>query len=152
MAEDKYININTDLDVWSEALNDKMDRNAYNANPTQTGGGLRLNNVITVVETGKSEDGTKWYRLWSDGWCEQGGRFYNNAHVSNTITFLKPFKDTSFTVLTAHGVTGYYEAAINGQHTDEPYDFTTTSFKIWTHNSVGINTVQWEAKGYIAQN
>jgi len=39
MAEDKYVNINTDLDVWSEALNDKMDRNAYNTDPAHTGGG-----------------------------------------------------------------------------------------------------------------
>ena len=53
-----------------------------------------------VVETYRN--GTDWYRVWSDGWIEQGGRVGNdNLTSSNTeeiVTFLKPFADTKYCV------------------------------------------------------
>lgn len=36
-----------------------------------------------------------WYRVWSDGWIEQGGR--GGGEFSRT--FLKPFSDTNYTIL-----------------------------------------------------
>ena len=56
--------------------------------------------ISTVVET--YVNGSSWYRVYSDGWCEQGG--YANA--GTTVTFLKPFKDTNYTL--ALGVTSTY--------------------------------------------
>lgn len=100
-----------------------------------------------IVET--YSNGTSWYRVWSDGWCEQGGRFYNNANVANTINFLKEFKDTNFSVFINHGVSGSYANTVSGRHADEPYNFTTTGFKADTYPAAGLNTIQWEAKGYI---
>ncbi len=46
--------------------------------------------VKYVTET--FNDGTNWYRKWSDGWLEQGG--VNNTGTSGnvTITFLKPYQ------------------------------------------------------------
>lgn len=41
-------------------------------------------------------DGTKWCRVYSDGWCEQG---YSEIAGGTTITLLKPFKDTNYTVV-----------------------------------------------------
>ena len=53
----------------------------------------------TVIETGRSSDGKQWYRLWSDGWLEQGGtQSGNGVYGVTTVTFLKPFKDTSYVV------------------------------------------------------
>jgi len=69
--------------------------------PTQpTQGGVRLNNVTTVVETGKSEDGTQWYRLWSDGWCEQGGLYDKGSTSISTenIELLKPFSSQQYSI------------------------------------------------------
>lgn len=40
--------------------------------------------------------GTNWYRIWSDGWIEQGGR--HQANGSHTITLLKPFTTNNYTV------------------------------------------------------
>lgn len=50
-----------------------------------------LKEVISIVETYKN--GNSWYRVWSDGWVEQGGQKGANT---TTITFLKPFKDYSY--------------------------------------------------------
>lgn len=47
-----------------------------------------------IVETYRN--GTEWYRVWSDGWVEQGG--YKALDSTGTVTFLKPFQDTNYTV------------------------------------------------------
>lgn len=47
----------------------------------------------TVVETYRN--GTNWYRVWSDGWVEQGGLVVDGA---TSLTFLKPFVDANYTV------------------------------------------------------
>lgn len=39
--------------------------------------------------------GTSWYRKWSDGWIEQGGRITTKV---TTISFHAAFKDTNYTV------------------------------------------------------
>lgn len=139
-----------DIDVGqlSEAINDKMDRDLNNRS---TDSGLRR-----LIES--YHNGTEWYKVFeeiqSDGtakyWCEQGGRVYNNADVPNTINLLKPYQDTNYTVLINHGVSGAYYAGIYGAHTDEPYDFTATSFKAYTYPAAGINSIQWYAFGYIS--
>lgn len=43
-------------------------------------------------------NGTSWYRIWSDGYCEQGGYSDIDANNLRTITFLKPYKDTNYVV------------------------------------------------------
>lgn len=48
-----------------------------------------------VVETGG--DSTSWYRVWSDGFIEQGGVFpKNTAHVDNVISLTKPFTTLNY--------------------------------------------------------
>lgn len=93
-------------------------------------------------------NGTEWYRVYSDGWIEQGGRFYNNANVVNTISFLKPFKNTDYNLLINHGVSGSFGNNIAGWHGDEAWEYTTTSFQAKTYNSNGLNWIVWSACGY----
>ena len=93
-------------------------------------------------------NGTEWYRIYSDGWIEQGGRFYNNADVENTISFLKPFKNTDYSLLINHGVSGKYEIGLSGKHSDEAWGYTTTNFQAQTYNAVGLNWIVWSACGY----
>ena len=53
---------------------------------------------IYVLESYTS--GTSWYRIWSDGWCEQGGRIYYSTQIfSTTINFLKAFIDSNYCVV-----------------------------------------------------
>lgn len=40
--------------------------------------------------------GTSWYRKWSDGWIEQGGRI--TTSTTTTISFHTAFKDTNSTI------------------------------------------------------
>lgn len=87
-----------------------------------------------VVETYTS--GTKWYRIWSDGWCEQG----NTATVcNNTTTFLVAYIDTNYTL------TGpsFVIADVGGQYVTK----YTTGFKATSSNK-NCTVYSWYACGY----
>ena len=49
-----------------------------------------------VKEAGKSSDGMGWYRKWSDGFIEQGGRI---TSVTTTISLHTAFTDTNYTII-----------------------------------------------------
>jgi predicted transcriptional regulator YheO len=94
-----------------------------------------------VTET--YQNGTSWYRIWSDGWCEQGG-FGNNV---NTITLLKSFINTNYTIQ----VSKYMESTTDNSVVNITGK-TTSQFTIsrgWL-NGAGIAQVYWQACGYIA--
>ena len=81
-----------------------------------------LNTVINAVNaiqtatpnayiTERWSSGTSWYRKWSDGWIEQGGRlsgtparFFSNK----TLTFNKSFTTTNYTLC---GITELIDSA-----------------------------------------
>ena len=67
-----------------------------NAQGHVTAGSNPANNN-TLVESRYNEDGS-WYRKYSDGWLEQGG-ISSDLNGLKTITLLKPFKNTNYTVV-----------------------------------------------------
>lgn len=77
-----------------------------------------------VKETGKSSDGTSWYRVWSDGWIEQGGTYTSSDNNKYPITLSKKMTTTNY-----HStVTGGYNVASNYAF-GYCYDKTTSGFK-----------------------
>lgn len=88
--------------------------------------------VAVVVE---SYQGTSdWYRVWSDGWIEQGGRA-----TSKTWTFPKPFSSaTSFSIVSNNSATtdGY----------GRPDKLTVTDTGA-TADSNAVTPIQWIASG-----
>ena len=53
----------------------------------------------TVVESYQS--GSTWYRVWSDGWIEQGGRA-STSNSKQTITLLKPFSNENYCLVSGN--------------------------------------------------
>lgn len=77
-----------------------------------------------VKETGKSSDGTSWYRVWSDGWIEQGGTYTSSDNNKYPITLSKKMTTTNY-----HStVTGGYNTSANNGF-GCCYDKTTSGFK-----------------------
>lgn len=77
-----------------------------------------------VKEAGKSSDGTSWYRVWSDGWIEQGGTYTSSDNNKYPITLSKKMTTTNY-----HStVTGGYNVASNNGF-GYCYDKTTSGFK-----------------------
>lgn len=89
-------------------------------------------------------NGTSWYRVYSDGWVEQGGIVANTGanHVA-TISLLKPYTDTNYIVTTGQensaGAKGVGDIGQMGTK-------TTSSFQSYQYHDVIIN---WQACGYI---
>lgn len=97
------------------------------------------------------KDGYKWYRIYSDGWCEQGDRFYGdvNGWQNNTATLLIPYRDVTYHVSITSSWSGngdggsYYYANNNKSTTGFVANITQLS------GSYGFAT--WKASGYTNQ-
>lgn len=97
-----------------------------------------LQECQVVIET--YTNGTSWYRVWSDGWCEQGGKTDKGTKIE--ITLLKPYKDTNYQIMV-----GQYHTGVTDMHGTVVRDSKTINgFTIAGNANVDFN---WEVKGYI---
>ena len=52
-----------------------------------------------IVETYKSEDGSSWYRKWSDGFVEQGIIKTGQFNATTVHNLIKPFSNANYTII-----------------------------------------------------
>lgn len=100
-------------------------------------------NIRTVVDTYynlDSTNGSTWYRVWSDGWVEQGGAVYVNS-AGKIVNLLLPMADDQYTCTSTGGTRPYGNTCM--------YDQTTTSFLAWTSddNSFNAGWLYWKVEG-----
>lgn len=121
--------IQVDIDEIATDLNGKADVDLSNCTKPH------------IVET--YVNGTSWYRVYSDGWCEQGG-FKNNIPsgvTGSSVVFLKKFSNTNYFSVPSWGAAVYAAFGVGNR--------TTTGMTIY--NRSNENTwCYWEAKGYIS--
>lgn len=99
-----------------------------------------------VVETW--HEGTEWYRVYSDGWIEQGG-FINNSFASGygQVTLNKPFSNTNYTIVMSYKtINASYGSSANSTF-QGAYYITTSGFK-YTGSSIDGIQRSWYACGY----
>lgn len=98
--------------------------------------------VRTVIDT--YVNGTSWYRIWSDGWKEQGGVVLTgNSATPVTVTLLTPFSDANYTLqATCNPLTVQWVQMVDLQIVNK----TATSFGIIANPSNNNNN--WFACGY----
>lgn len=99
-----------------------------------------------IVET--YQNGSSWYRIWSDGWCEQGGIATTVGQSGATITLLKSFTDTNYSItgISDNNATG------GGFHNVIYYDKANNGFKIASTygGQFYAGIIIWTACGYIS--
>lgn len=92
-------------------------------------------------------NGTSWYRVWSDGWIEQGG-FYSvsngNALGGATVTMLKSFSNTSYTVV---GVSRAASNQADNNFVNQAHILPSAVNQIKFRGQCGAG-VNWYACGY----
>lgn len=99
--------------------------------------------IYPVVETYINE--TSWYRVYSDGWCEQGGLYTNTS--TQTVSFLKTFSNTNYCV--------YFGKSANDTQpiVAQAINRTTSGFTLacaFNGSSTGYQREYfWQACGYI---
>lgn len=108
-----------------------------------TTGGIKLVKTYT--------NGLLWYRQYSDGWLEQGGTYNrgtSDTAYNYTISFLKSFSNTNYSLITDHirkstGTTAY-------QIKEDGYQSkTSSSFTLYrTSQPMYDGGTSWYACGY----
>lgn len=136
IATSTKTDIQVDIDEIATDLNGKADVDLSNCTKPH------------IVET--YQNGNSWYRIWSDGWCEQGG-FISSGVGIVTINLLKPYKDTFYSVLiTSSADNG---SAGHTQHAIHRYGSTNTSYfqtSMCEYYGTTTYTGFWETRGYIS--
>ena len=108
---------------------------------------INLENSKRIIETWN--EGTEWYRIWSDGWIEQGGTTglitSGDSYNSKTITFKKSFKNTNYTFTSC---ANKYSTE-NGLGTAyPPFIFTKNNTSIIIGKYSWTDGIDWYACGY----
>ena len=126
----------------SEALNNKADLDLNNTNP--------FADYVVEYQRPTAENNYTWYRLYKSGWIEQGGWHYQtsgNSSGAHTITFIKPFSNTSYHVIFSLLHEG------NGGTPNDIYDkyAERTNTSMYIYITAAWKGYTWEAKGFAAQ-
>lgn len=120
--------------------------NGYHTGNASSIGGASATKPAVVVES--YSNGYNWYRKYSDGWIEQGGRV---PFTGKTVTLHKAMADNKYHInITTHTYVSHYtyDAVLYGSSYGETV--TTTSFECFVENYGTDGTVMyrtWEVKG-----
>ena len=107
----------------------------------------KLNSMKYVVETWN--EGTEWYRVWSDGWIEQGGQSYNAVDSEITIQLHKPYTNSDYFITQTTGFNGAWSQTVTGWHIPATIvSVTNSSFIIHFYSGNGLNIRRWYTCGY----
>lgn len=117
-------------------ITDNEIASVKHANLNDNGLNVNRKNQHVVVTTYKKN--ASWYRVWSDGWIEQGGKTANGTN--QTITLLKSFTDTNYCILTSQ----YYTSSSNGDY-GTVKEKTESNFTIPGYATMSYG---WYACGY----
>lgn len=132
IANSTKTDIQVDIDEIATDLNDKVDK-------------ADLEEVQCVVET--YQNGTSWYRVYSDGWCEQGGKTdVLPSNVNTTISFLKTFANTNYNITACER----YDGGTSDNNNENYWvsSVSTSSFQLY-NSAGGYKQLYWQACGYI---
>ena len=97
--------------------------------------------VAYITETYQNE--TSWYRVYSDGWCEQGGML---TGTRPTVTLLKSYKDTNYMIFCSW-VGGKSQNFYASDLTIS--SITTSSFVTNGNSNSNVKQRNWMTCGYI---
>ena len=136
-------------------LTDKNNENGQWSNTLQYGHPIRIVNSTGEVYinnqpiaqkasiTTTYSNGSNWYRVWSDGWIEQGGLSPYANDATTTVTLHKTFSNTDYTVTVCP------IATVAMPHT-RVASKTTSSFVIghWVKETSQNYQSMWYACGY----
>lgn len=121
----------------SELFNNKLD---IPHGRNQSSSGLLVDSYV---------NGTSWYRVYSDGWCEQGGITTEIVNTSTTVNLLKPYKDTNYSI-SAIVINDSSNVYADEFPSVRSYNSTQIVFVNRYLSSNVARPIMWRAKGYIS--
>ena len=130
--------------ITAETLNGKADLDL---------GNTTVPHLVEVYSNGSS-----WYRIYSDGWIEQGGSFFAFSSIGattaaeTTLNLILPMANTDY-IFKANGSCDNYSAAIgvSDRRTNRTVSSLVIGCRNFNGNSANNVYVDWEVKGMSAQ-
>lgn len=110
-----------------------------------------LSNCTRPYITETYHNGNDWYRVWSDGFIEQGGNQYGNGvnyPLTRTITFIKPFSLCLCSLCLGFGGHSAASAFNAGFTPNNIPSLTGFQFNGCTNGASNQNAVSWYACGF----
>lgn len=130
------IKANVDLKNLTEGLKNTICT-------TQAGTTSTASNEVPAVVVKNYRNGKSWYRVFSDGWVEQGGYRTGSENTFVTFNLLKSFATTDYSV---KGNCTRTDTAFDPSFIVNNNSKTTTSFSALPNSS--SQGVYWTACGY----
>lgn len=121
-----------DAGRFAEELTNKLDKSSIKAYVIQT-----------------YINGTSGYRVWSDGYVEQWGKTGFSVG-GQTVTLLKPMKDTNYNVFTTIFYNGNFSTTGGNSPAHSCVAVSTTQIRISQESSASKCTY-WRVYGYLAE-
>ena len=118
---------------------------------TNDAGYIRSSSLVqapVIIQT--YSNGTSWYRIWSDGWCEQGDKTsigYLGKTV--TVTLLKTYQSVNFGITANWAVSRNMDDNIMPSVVDES-TIKLYSASIGSNDTGGTGSCYWITYGYLA--
>ena len=106
-------------------------------------------NIDYVVESyGPDEDGD-WYRIYRNGWIEQGGRILAQTAGNIRVNLLKEMANTNYNIIGSITTLNSQTTVMNvpREYSMENGERTTTTFQTYILPSQFYSFKTWEAKG-----
>ena len=128
-GEKRFEDISTEI-AKSVAKSDLYDSNGY----------IKIDRILKE----KYSSGSSWYRVYSDGWIEQGGRFYSSADNEQTITLLQKFANTNYVAISSPS----FNKTTLISNVLCIRNRSTTSFSIISSSNMSQTYLDWFACGY----
>lgn len=126
--------IQVDIDEIATDLNGKVDKS-------------NLSEVYPVIEA--YSYGTSWYRIYSDGFCEQGGRLTRTVAGLIDVSLLKNYVNTNYNIQATIKALDSYDASM-AANSVYVLQQTISTFKLSCSTAIAnLAYFTWEAKGYI---
>lgn len=109
-----------------------------------------FSNVSIPYITSKYRNGNSWYRIWSDGWLEQGGTTSAGYNSPVTVSFIKQYDEVPLTVnmiasnASADGNPNQSRIATIVSRNSDKFIYTVS-----TPSAQSTVPIIWSASGYI---
>lgn len=132
----------SDIDVgaMAEALNDKMDRDAHNAqSPTD---------IVIARQEPTAGNNYTWYRKYQSGWVEQGGYGTSGTYSSpSTISLVIAMVDSNYCLTLGMKGEGNYTTSVAWRAKN------TSNFTVeggYNGGNAGARSFNWQVSGIAA--
>ena len=141
------MSLDINLSNIGESLNRKADLDFGNVEIGEQFKQLLEAAGITFVKESNYDESTfTWYRIWSDGWCEQGGRYTVTSSSPHTINLFKTMSNTDYNIMICPGENGIGDDTV--QIHVRTNMITTTSFGIQKQWTSSNGYYYWRVEGY----